>query len=461
MTQQQVQVLKQSAILQTATKPVPVALSGKGVYITVKDPKTGETKELIDASSGAAVSSVGHGDDEIKEKMIEAVNDHIYNFPLITANTQSEKLAQWIIDNSPKGAFETATFTGSGSESNENMLKIVRKYHIENGDLKRIKFISRSQSYHGFTIGALSISDNLRKVEFGDILMPESITPKVLQCYPYRFKLKSESLEQYKDRLLKDLEDTFLKEDPETIGAFICETVTGSTFGCNPPIPGYLDGCKAICEKFGALFVLDEVMSGMGRCGSLHAWEQFMENGGPDIQTIGKTLGAGYVTIAGILVSPKVMNLFKAKNSAISGAQTYHSHAFNCQVALAVQEKVLREDLISNIKKQGDYLGASFTEALKDSKYVGDVRGAGGFWAIEFVKDKSTKEPFPADVKFSYKFAEKLYENGVFCLNGSGTVDGELGDHALFSPAYSITSSEVDLIVAAVKKTVDELEAIY
>lgn len=452
--------IEQSAILQTAIKQLPVAVGGKGVYITVKDPKTGQLRELIDGSSGAAVSSVGHGDEEIKAKMIEAVEDQIYTFPVLTANEPSERLAKFIIENSPEGAFETAQFTGSGSESNENMLKIVRKYHIENGELKRVKFISRNQSYHGFTIGALSIADNYRKHEFKDILMPESITPKALQCYPYRFKNKSESLEQYKDRLLQDLEDVFQREGPDTIGAFIAETVVGSTFGCNPPIPGYLDGCKAICEKYGALFVLDEVMCGMGRCGSLNAWEQFMTTG-PDIQTIGKTLGAGYVTIAGILVSPKVMNLFRSKNAQISGAQTYHSHSFNCQVSLAVMEKVIKGGLIDNIREQGNYLGHSLAEALKDSKYVGDVRGQGGFWALEFVKDKETKEPFPADVKFSSKFAEKLYENGVFCLNGNGTVDGVLGDHALFSPAFSITKEEVDLIVAAVKKTVDELEKVY
>jgi len=460
-SQQQVQLQKSSTILQTALKPLPKAISGKGCYITVQDHRTGEIKTLLDGSSGAAVSSVGHGDEEIRAKMIEAVNDQIYTFPVITCNAQSEKLANFLIENSPKDAFAAATFTGSGSESNENMLKIVRKYHIENGDLKKIKFISRTQSYHGYTLGCLAISDNNRKFEFEDILAPSSITPKAQQCYPYRMQKKSETLEEYKDRLLKDLEDIFIKEGPETIGAFIAETVTGSTYGCNPPIPGYLDGCKSICEKYGALFVLDEVMCGMGRCGSLHAWEQFMTTGGPDIQTIGKTLGAGYVTIAGVLFSPKVVNLFKSKNSQIVGAQTYHSHSFNCQVSYAVMNKVINQGLIENIKENGNYLGAQLQEKIGNSKYVGDIRGSGGFWAIEFVKDKETKEPFPSDVKFSAKFSEKLYDNGVFCLSGGGTVDGKLGDHTLFSPAFSITKEEVDIIVDACKKSIDELEKEY
>ncbi|CDR45430.1 CYFA0S18e01640g1_1 [Cyberlindnera fabianii] len=457
--QTQTQLSKQSAILQTSIKRLPVALSGKGVWITVQDPETGEERLMLDGNSGAAVSSVGHGDDEIKAKMIEAVDKVVYNFPLMTSNQPSEELAQFIIDNSPEGAFETATFTGSGSESNENALKLVRKYHIENGDLKRVKFISRKQSYHGFTIGALSISDNLRKFEFSDILMPEEVTPKTSQCYPYRHMKDGETLEQYKDRLLQDLEDVFIKEGPDTIAAFICETVTGSTFGCSLPIPGYLDGCRDICHKYGALFYLDEVMCGMGRMGSLHAWEQFMEGPGPDIQTNGKTLGAGYVTIASILVSPRVMKVFKDKKSLISGAQTYHSHTFNCQVALEVQKKVKRDNMIANIKEQGAYFGMTLREKLANSKTAGDIRGAGGFWAIEWVKDRKTKEPFPKEFGYGAKFTKKLYDNGVFNLGGTGTIDGVIGEHALFSPAFSITREEIDELISRIVKTVEELES--
>lgn len=453
----------ESYVLQTAFTQLPVAVGGKGVFMDVKDPKTGQIRTILDGSSGAAVSSVGHGDDEIRQKMSEAALDHIYTFPVTMSNDQSEKLAKFIIDNSPPNAFASATFTGSGSEANENMMKLVRKYHITNGDLKRIKFISRTQSYHGFTIGALSLSDTTRRVEFNDILLPQSITPKALQCYPYRHQEKGESLEAYKDRLLKNLEDVFIKEGPETIGAFIAETVTGSTFGCNPPIPGYLDGCKAICRKYGALFVLDEVMSGMGRCGSLHAWEQFMDDKeGPDIQTVGKTLGAGYVTIAGILISPLVINLLKEKKAAAAGGQTYHCHGFNCAVGLAVQEKVKRDGLIENIKVQGNYFGETLkSKLIPSSKIVGDVRGAGGFWAVEFVKDTASKEPFPPSLDFAHKFSDKAYENGLFCLAGNGTLDGKSGDHALFSPAFSITREEVDKMIEIVLLTVQQLEKEY
>lgn len=458
MSQIQTQIQKPSAILQTAIVQLPIVLSGRGVYITVKDPETGEVREMLDGNSGASVSSIGHADEEIKEKMRDAVDKAIYNFPLLTTNVPSEELAQFVIDES-NGAFEAATFTGSGSESNENALKIVRKYHITNGDLKRVKFISRKQSYHGFTIGAMSIGDNLRKYEFSDILMPEEITPKTSQCYPYRMMKEGETLDQYKDRLLQDLEDVFIKEGPNTIAAFIAETVTGSTFGCSLPVPGYLDGCRDICHKYGALFYLDEVMCGMGRMGTLHAWQQFMTGPGPDIQTNGKTLGAGYVTIASIMVAPRVMAVFRENNASISGAQTYHSHAFNCQVALEVQKKVKRDNLIGNIREVGNYFGNTLREALKDAKTVGDVRGAGGFWAVEFVKDKATKEPFPKEVGYGSKMTKKLYQNGLFTLGGGGTVDGVLGEHSLFSPAFSVTKAEADAMIKIVVQTVSEMEA--
>jgi adenosylmethionine-8-amino-7-oxononanoate aminotransferase len=459
MSQVQVQIQKPSAILQTAIKPLPFVIGGKGVRVTVRDPETGEVRELLDGNSGAAVSSVGHGDEEIKEKMRAAVDKAIYNFPMLTSNEPSEELANFMIDNSPAGAFEAANFTGSGSESNENALKIVRKYHIENGDLKRVKFISRKQSYHGYTIGALSISENVRKYEFSDILMPEELTPKASQCYPYRHMKDGETVEQYKNRLLQELEDIFIKEGPDTIAAFICETVTGSTFGCSLPVPGYLDGCRDICHKYGALFYLDEVMCGMGRMGSFHAWEQFMDGPGPDIQTNGKTLGAGYVTIASILVGPRIMKVFRDKKSMLAGAQTYHSHAFNCQVALEVQKKVKKDNLIANIKEQGAYFGEQMRERLKHSKTVGDIRGTGGFWAVEFVKDRATKEPFPKEVGYGPKFAKKLYENGVFQLPGGGTIDGVNGEHALFSPAFSISREEMDEMIDIIVKTIGECEA--
>lgn len=442
--------------MQNAVKPTPTAIGGKGVYLTIRDNTTGEIRTILDTNSGAAVSSIGHGDEEIRQAMKDAVDNVIYTFPSIAGNEASEKLAQFLIDES-KGTFSAAIFTGSGSESVENAMKIIRKYHYENGEPQRVKFISRKQSYHGFTIGAFSLGDNNRKLVSAPILLPPEQTPKVSQVYPYRNMLANESLEEYKDRLLTELDEAFQAASPDTVCAFVAETVTGSTFGCQTPPPGYLDGCREICHKYGALFFLDEVMSGCGRMGSFHAWEKYMEGPGPDIQTNGKTLGAGYVSIASVLIGTKIMDLFKAKNAALEAGQTYHSHSFNCEVALKVQEKVKRDGLIENISKVGAYLGEQL-EALNHN-LIGEVRGSGGFWAIEFVKDKSTKEPFDPEYDFGGKFSKKFFDNGAYSLTSKGSIDGKRGEHTVFSPAFSITKEEVDTIVSLVKKTLDELEA--
>jgi adenosylmethionine-8-amino-7-oxononanoate aminotransferase len=221
--------------------------------------------------------------------------------------------------------------------------------------MKRVRFVSRKQSYHGFTTGAMSISDNMVKDDFLDIILPAEITPKVSQFYPYHHIKEGEIVEEYKDRLVQEIEDLFMRDGPESIACFTCEAVTGSTFGYSLPVPGYLDGIREVCNKYDVIFHLDEVMCGLGRMGSFHAWQQFMDGPGPDIQTNGKTLGAGYSAIASILVSPKIMKVFKEKRTSMSGAQTYHCHSFNCQVALEVHKKVKRDKLIANIKKQGTF----------------------------------------------------------------------------------------------------------
>ncbi|ODV95632.1 hypothetical protein PACTADRAFT_50328 [Pachysolen tannophilus NRRL Y-2460] len=447
-------------------KKLPMAVHGKGAYISIEDPSTGETKTYIDSSTGAAVGSLGHGDPEVIEEMCKAAKESVYSFPVTVCNYAAEDLAEFIIQESPKGAFASALFTGSGSESNENAMKIIRQYHNEKGDTKRVKFISRKQSYHGYTLGALSIGDNCRKEGFTEILLPQEITPKVSQVYAYRNTKEGETLEQYKDRLLQEVEETFIENGPETVAAFICETVGGSTYGNPLPIPGYLDGVRDICHKYGALFMLDEVMCGMGRCGTLHAWEQFitLADGskgfvGPDIQTIGKTLGSGYVTIAGVLVSPKVKDVFVNGSGKILGAQTYHSHAFNCRVALAVQKKVSRDKLVQNIYNVGNYLGERLTELLTKTKIVGDVRGRGGFWSFEIVKDQKTKEPFPVELDVAHKIGNKIYEFGATNMAAQGTIDGVKGDHILFAPSFIITKELVDQVIEYVFRAVTEVEA--
>lgn len=448
------------SLLNQSVHGVPTAIGGDGIYldIIIDNGTTSTTRRIIDAASGAAVSSVGHNNAEIQDAMCHAAKNHVYTYTGAYSNLPSEELANFILNKSPPGVFSSATFTCSGSEANENSMKLIRKYFYTKGEPKRCKFISRLQSYHGSTIGALSLGDSSRRIGMDEILLPNERTIKAAQCYPYRHQLKTESLEQYKNRLLDNLNQLFLDSDPHTVAGVFIETVTGTNFGCNIPIPGYLDGVKAICERYGALLVFDEVMCGLGRCGTFHAWENYM-TAGPDIQTIGKSIGAGYVSLAGILISPKVMNVIqKAESSGVM--QTYHCHSFNCAVGLAVQKKVEKDDLIENIKVQGQHLGESLRHKLSDCQYVGDVRGVGGFWAIEFVKNRKTKEPFDESILYAFKIKDKLFENGVQCLALRGTVDNNLGDHILFCPAFSITRREVDKIIEITVRSIKQIEAL-
>lgn len=438
----------------------PMAVDGHGIYIVHENPITKERTTLIDGSTGAAVGAVGHKNPEVIEAMKKAAEESVYNYPGSVSNYQGEALAKFLIENSPEGAFGGALITGSGSESIENTLKLAKQYQDEIGESQRYKFVSRKKSYHGYTMGALSIGHNPRRTRFEKFLGSPQTFLKTEACYAYRDLNEGETLEQYKDRLVKDVEQVFIDNDPKTIVAFIAETVGGSTFGTAPPVPGYFEGVRNVCHKYGILFVLDEVMCGIGRCGTYHAWEQYLPKGqGPDIQTIGKTLGGGYVTIAAVLVSPKIKDAITSGSDYIIGAQTYHQHSFNCSVALKVQQMIIRDKLCDNIYKNGNYFGETLKEKLVGkTKIVGDVRGSGGFWSLEIVKDPATKEPFPSAEKMHGIVGAKITKNGATSMACSGTVDNYIGDHILFAPSFTITKEETDKLIEIIVKSIFEVE---
>ncbi|KAH3662553.1 hypothetical protein OGAPHI_005805 [Ogataea philodendri] len=448
-----------SYLLQSnVTQRSLMAVGGKGTNIFIEEPGSGDRKTLIDGCTGAAVGALGHGDADIVKEIVDASTECVYTFPSTVCNYYAEDLAKFIIDNSPKNAYSAAVFVGSGSEANENAMRIARQYFLEKGDTDRVKFISRDQSYHGFTTGCLGIGGGRRFDPYRPICQPLDHVPKATPCNPYHNKKNGETLEQYKDRLLEELDETFQKAGPSTVAGAFLETVSGSSLACQTPVPGYLEGARAICHKYGALYISDEVMCGMGRCGTYHAWQQFLPEGQyPDIQTIGKTLGSGFVTIAGVLVSPKVKNAIASGSKTIPGAQTYHCHSFNCRIALAVQKKVKEQSLVENSFKMGEYLAEKLESAIGSHKYVGDLRGAGLFRGIEFVKDKTTKTPFDPSVTFAKRFMNTCYKNGLTVMGNQGSVDGIKGDISLICPAYILDKAVVDGIVEIVSKSLDEL----
>lgn len=444
----------------------PQVISGKGCKITIKDPYTGEVREMMDGMTGAAVGALGWGDEDAVEIMHQGAKASVYQFPSTIGNQFAEELSQFYIDNSAKGAFAAALWTSSGSEANEMALKTIRQYWIERGQKKKVKNFSRFTSYHGFTIGALSLSHSTRSFIFNEILVPETQMVKIPEYLPYHYMKAGETEDEYSERLLKEYEEIILREDPETIASITVETISGSSLGTPVPTKTYLKGLRKLCNKYDIIFHLDEVMCGTGRIndGGLNCWENFLEaSEGPDIQTVGKTLGSGYVTIAGLLVSPKVRDVYLNGSNLIYGAQTYSCHAFNCYVALHIQQKIKDLKLTKNMYKQGNYLGAQLMEKLADSKIVGDVRGMGGFWSVEFVQDKISKKPFKSELDLCHIVSNKAFELGLCVMASADNVRGVGGDFIMFAPAFVITKEDVDeivkLTVATVKACEEQLAA--
>lgn len=453
-----------SHILQAKIdKRVPEVIGGKGVKITIKDPYTQSVSEVYDGTTGAAVGALGWGDEEAIAIVNEAAKATTYQFPTVIGNKYAEDLAKFYIDHSAPGAFEAALWTSSGSEANENVMKIVRQYWLEKGKPEKTKFLSRYSSYHGYTIGALSIASSNRSIPFQDILLPQTQCVKVPEFFPYHNQKPDETIDEYADRLLKIYEDTIIKEDPATIGVFTVETLSGTSLGTVPPTPKYLLGIKQLCDKYDILFHLDEVMCGTGRInpnGKLNCWENFLPlDQGPDIQSVGKTLGSGLVTIAGLLVSPKVRSGFVNGTNTIVGGQTYSCHGFSCYVALKVQQKIMKEQLTKNVFEVGNYLGDQLGKSLADSKIVGDVRGLGGFWSVEFVKDKATKETFDPKLDVCHLIQNSAFAKGLLAMGASGCCrETATGDFVVFGPSFVITKDDVNNMVKIFTAAVKEVE---
>ncbi|VEU24187.1 DEKNAAC105311 [Brettanomyces naardenensis] len=446
-----------------------VGTKNDGMSIVLEDPKTKERKVLLDGISGAAVCSLGHNDPEIIDHLSEYAKESAYTFGGHYGNYASEDLSKFLCDKS-NGLFSSCLWTGSGSEANENAMKIMRQYFLEKGDNKRYKFISRKQAYHGFTIGALSIGDNTRKPPFEPILLSAEQTPKLAACYPYRGIKEGMTEEDYTKELLADAEKVFIDNDPSTICGVIVETVGGSTIGTPTPPKGYLDGLRDIAHKYGALFMCDEVMCGLGRCGYPFTFQHpdfGLSSGGPDLISVGKTIGSGYVTLAGVMISPKVVDAFEEGTDQIIGAQTYHCHAFNCRVGLAVQEKIYRDHLIDNVRILGNQIKKELKEQLKDCRVAGDVRGAGNFLTVEAVKDRKTKEPFDPSLKIGSVLEQKCFDKGLILMGASGTIyskqvgDNKVigyGDHCTIGPAFCFTKEQAEFIVKTIVEAFKEVE---
>ena len=424
----------------------PVAVRGEGIYL-----HTAEGAAIIDASGGAAVACLGHGNRRIAEAIGRQAATMAYAHTGTFSNQPAEDLADIILDGAP-GGLTRAWFCSSGSEGNEAAIKLARQYFLEIGQPQRVRTIARRQSYHGTTLGALAAGGNMmRREKFEPILSPAHSL--VSPCFAYRFKHDGESDSQYLDRLSAELEAEFQRLGPDTVTAFLAEPVVGATTGCVTAIPGYFRRVRDICDRHGALLILDEVMCGMGRTGTMHAWEQ--EGITPDIQVIAKGLGGGYQPIGGILIADRVVQALHNGSGGFLHGQTYQAHPVACAAALEVQ-RIIREDhLVDNVRLMGQRLETALTERFGNHRHVGDIRGRGLFWALEFVTDRATKGVFDPSLKLNERVKAEGIARGVATYPMGGTIDGKQGDHVIVAPPYIVTASDVDMIVDRLGDAVD------
>jgi adenosylmethionine-8-amino-7-oxononanoate aminotransferase len=424
----------------------PIAVRGEGIFLYDRD-----GHEIIDGSGGAAVACLGHGHPRVIGAIKAQLDQLTYAHTALFSCESAEQLADIMVGHAP-GGLTHAYFCSSGSEGNEAALKMARQYFLEVGQPQRARFIARRQSYHGNTLGALSASGNaMRRAPYAPLLSPAF--SHVSPCYAYRDRANDESDAHYVARLVAELEAEFQRLGPDTVIGFIAEPVVGATLGCATALPGYFQGVREVCDRHGALLILDEVMSGMGRTGTLHAWEQ--EGVTPDIQVVAKGLGAGYQPIGGILVHGRVIEGLSRGSGAFMHGHTYQAHPVACAAAVAVQQVIADDGLLDNVRAMGALLEQRLVERFGNHRHVGDIRGRGLFWAIELVTDRATKQVFDPALKLNERVKREAFDRGLACYPMGGTIDGRLGDHAILAPPYIATAAQIDLIVDRFGAAVD------
>lgn len=458
------------------SEPMKV-VRAEGLYVELQ-----HGQKILDSTGGAAVACLGHGNSRVNAAMQKQMSAFSYSHTLLFTSSVAEELANLLVD-STDGQMSKAFIVSSGSEAMEAALKLARQYYLElpEPQSQRTKFIGRKQSYHGVTLGALSMSGHVARRKLFEPMLSPNIS-HVSACNAYRGMQAGETIDTYVSRLADELDAEFTRLGPAAVCAFVCEPVVGAALGCVPAVEGYLKAMETVCRKYGALMIFDEVMCGMGRCGTLHTWQQYGVV--PDIQTIGKGLGGGYAPVAGLLINKRIVDVLDHGTGAFSHGQTYQGHPLACAGALEVQKIIKEERLLQNVRLAGDVMMSYLHSSLGNHPNVGDIRGRGLFIGvslipfrydlfhaslespltaikmrqIEFVKDKATKAPFEVSEGVA-NGVHKLALGPKYSLSlypGSGSADGMRGDHVILSPAYTVTEVEVRLIVDLTTAAVEE-----
>jgi adenosylmethionine-8-amino-7-oxononanoate aminotransferase len=423
----------------------PKAVSARGIFIRDEN-----GKDYIDASAGAAVSCLGHSHPDILAATRAQLDKFEYAHTSFFSSQAAEELADDLVSHAPEGLGH-AFFVSGGSEAIEAALKLARQYFVERGEPQRRFLVARRQSYHGITSGALAVGGReAQRRPFAPLLIE---THHVSPAYEYRERRADETSAAYGERLAGELESMIEELGGENVIAFVAETVVGATLGAVPAVPGYFKRVREICDRHGILLILDEVMCGMGRTGTLHACEQ--EGIRPDILAIAKGLGGGYVPIGAILLNDRIFETIAAGSGAFQHSHTYTGHPLACAAALAVQRVIRRDHLLANVREQGEYLLRRLQERFGNHPFVGDVRGRGLFQAIEIVADRGNKMPFDPQRKLHAQIKREAMARGLMVYPMGGTVDGVRGDHVLLAPPFIVDRGAIDTIVERLGDAVD------
>jgi adenosylmethionine-8-amino-7-oxononanoate aminotransferase len=424
---------------------LPVAVKGEGIEIV---DSTG--KRYIDASGGAAVSCLGHSNQRVIDAIKRQAQALPYAHTSFFTTQPAEELASYLVEHAPQGLAHVY-FVSGGSEAIEAALKLARQYFVEVGQPQRRHIIARRQSYHGNTLGALAIGGNAwRREPFLPLLIDAH---HVSPCYAYREQRADETEEQFAQRLADELEQKILELGSDTVAAFVAETVVGATAGAVPPVREYFRKIRAVCDRYGVLLILDEIMSGMGRTGHLFACEE--DGVTPDLLTIAKGLGAGYQPIGATLVSDKIYQAITGGSGFFQHGHTYIGHATACAAALEVQRVIADEHLLDNVKARGEQLRSLLRERYAQHPFIGDVRGRGLFVGVELVQDRATKTPFDAKLKLHAAIKREAFQRGLMVYPMGGTVDGKIGDHVLLAPPFICTPRDIEQIVSRLADAIE------
>lgn len=425
----------------------PVAVRGGGMYLYDQ-----HDRKYLDMCGGAAVSCLGHQHPAVIAALQKQIGQMAFAHTAFFSNHPQEQLAQLLVQAfGDEGA--RVYFACGGSEANETAMKLAWQYWRAQNRPTKIKIISRTHSYHGNTFGALSASGHpARRSVMGEILLD---WPRIDPCYAYRYQKADETEEEYGARAAQLLEDTIEREGADTIAAFIAEPVVGASLGVVCAAKEYFSKIRAICDRHDILLIADEVMCGTGRTGTFFAHEQ--EGFCPDIVTLAKGLGGGYQPLAATIINAKISNFFTENATGFAHGHTYAGHAAACAAGVAVMETINQQNLLAAVRAKGTQLGLLLKENLTRHPNIGNIRGRGLFWGIEFVQDKATKTAPSAGSAIAKQLKDTAMRNGLMCYPGGGDSSQGSNCHILLAPPYIIEQSHMNQAMAKLTATITEV----